>query len=149
MTTRRGWEDLRRAVYAREAGHCLLCAVRLAWDDWECHHRRLKSRQGRNELVNLVAVCHRCHGRIHREPTWSTARGLMVPSWAEPAIVPVYGYDPWTMATSWRLPSPLGGWDISGPLDWQELDDDRGEIRCNELPLTRQPNALGLAPEAS
>ena len=53
------------------------------------HHRQLRSRGGGDTVENLTAVCHRCHDWIHRHPKESTALGLMVSRWADPAEVPM------------------------------------------------------------
>lgn len=77
---------VRRAVWERSGGFCEVCGLPGAN---HLHHRRLRSQGGRHEPSNLLHVHWRCHERIHSRPALSYERGWMVPSWREPADVPV------------------------------------------------------------
>jgi len=79
-------------VLARAKGYCEACG--LPGDDFALHHRKLKSRGGKDEVANLIAVHHKCHNlgtfSIHLNPEKATMKGWMVPSWAEPAEYPLH-----------------------------------------------------------
>lgn len=55
----------------------------------QLHHRKLRSRGGKDTVANLVSVCHLCHGHIHGEVKQATALGLIVSTWADPEQVPL------------------------------------------------------------
>jgi len=86
-------KNLREAVYRRSGGYCERCGIPLNPDDWALHHRKLKSRGGKDEIVNLLALHHQCHNAgtssVHLKPLEATRRGLMVSSWSNPADIPV------------------------------------------------------------
>ena len=87
-------KKLREVTYRRSGGHCDACGVWMPPDRWECHHRQLRSRGGKDYIENFVALCGGCHHEaVHAHPKWATERGLMVPSWADPAEIPVRRYD--------------------------------------------------------
>ena len=87
-------KNIRQAVWARAQGRCEACGYLLLEDFWECHHRRLRSQQGKNELPNLVALCQPCHIRAHSErESWGVPGGWIVPSWASWAQTPVTLWD--------------------------------------------------------
>jgi 5-methylcytosine-specific restriction endonuclease McrA len=54
---------LRRGILAREAGRCANPRCDHRAD--HCHHIVLRSRGGRTEMANEVAVCVTCHALIH------------------------------------------------------------------------------------
>ena len=84
--------NLRETIYTRCSGYCERCGLPLQLD-FALHHRKLKSRGGKNTIQNLVALHHHCHnlgtGSVHLDPDEATRRGLMVPSWDDPALVPI------------------------------------------------------------
>jgi hypothetical protein len=57
------------------------------------HHRKLKSRGGKDSPANLISVHHKCHNlgtdSIHSNPAWAESKGFMVPSWKEPEEWPI------------------------------------------------------------
>lgn len=57
------------------------------------HHRKLRSQGGANDPENMITVCGSgttgCHGWIHAHPKLSREAGWIVPSWGDPADVPV------------------------------------------------------------
>jgi len=88
-------KKIAETVLARAKGYCEACG--LPGDDFALHHRKLKSRGGKDEVANLIAVHHKCHNlgtkSIHLNPTLATVKGWMVPSWAEPAEYPLHLHD--------------------------------------------------------
>lgn len=83
---------LRGLVYARSVGYCEKCGKQLG-ESWALHHRKLKSRGGKDEITNLLALHHECHNlatdSVHNNPAEATEKGHMVSSWANPAECPV------------------------------------------------------------
>lgn len=79
---------VRDAVSARAGGWCDWCGDPLGTHS-DKHHRKLRSRGVEHTIENLVDVHHGCHMWIHENPKEATARGFMVHSWEDPAIVPV------------------------------------------------------------
>lgn len=80
-------------VEQRAQGYCEACGkpeqVTMA-----LHHRKLKSRGGKDSVSNLMRVHHSCHnmstGSIHANPQWAEDKGYMVASWQEPHEVPMH-----------------------------------------------------------
>lgn len=86
----------RRLILDRDEGRCAWCGR--PWGDaLNIHHRMLRSQGGLGVPENGIALCGSgttgCHGAAHREVAWAREAGLIVPSWASPADVPV---------TTWR-----------------------------------------------
>jgi hypothetical protein len=83
-------------VVARAQGYCEACG-RPEQATMALHHRKLKSRGGKDSASNLIRVHHSCHnmstGSIHANPSWAEDRGLMVPSWKETTEYPLIGPD--------------------------------------------------------
>lgn len=85
--------DFARAlVYARCKGYCEKCGRQLP-DSWALHHRKLRSRGGKDEVCNFVALHHSCHNMatdsVHFNPTDAQNKGLMVASWENPLACPL------------------------------------------------------------
>ena len=61
------------------------------------HHRKLRSRGGKDTPSNLLWVHHGCHNldsdSIHARPAFATDKGWMVPSWREPNDWPLFKPD--------------------------------------------------------
>ena len=74
-------------VLERANNYCEVCGR--GGDNFALHHRKLKSRGGKDEVSNLIAVHHECHNlgtnSIHLNPKRATENGWMVPAWAEPS----------------------------------------------------------------
>ena len=87
----KAWAAVRRAVYERDGGLCVACGTWVPPDDFECHHRLLRSQGGKDNPGNLVTLHHECHDRAHRDRHWSRQRQLILrPSpGIDPASVPV------------------------------------------------------------
>lgn len=81
---------LRGQVWRRDGGQCVLCGLPVPRDDFECHHRQLRSRGGRDFHSNLITLHHECHRDVHAFPQWALENGFMVPTWASPAEWPVH-----------------------------------------------------------
>jgi len=85
--------DLMRAiVYSRCVGYCEKCGSQLG-DNWALHHRKLKSRGGKDEVSNFIALHHGCHNgdtdSVHFNPSISSDKGYMVGSWQDPTECPL------------------------------------------------------------
>jgi len=76
--------EISEAVYARD-GVCLSCARP---DARQVHHR-VRRRDGRHRLSVCIWLCLWCHGDVHANPAQSRMRGMIVPTWADPLVIPV------------------------------------------------------------
>jgi len=78
-------------VLKRAKGYCERCGK---MTDLALHHRKLKSRGGKDEVSNLVAICHPCHNlatdSIHLNPAKATLKGWMIPSYADTQMYPLH-----------------------------------------------------------
>jgi hypothetical protein len=85
-------DALREAVWVRASGSCERCGVTLG-NTFALHHRLLRSRGGRDELPNLVALHHHCHNlgtdSVHLNPRKATEDGFMVPTGHDPRAIPI------------------------------------------------------------
>ena len=106
---------LRAAVLGRAGGVCDICGIPLPVDDWECHHRRLRSQGGKDEPVNLLALHHSCHQRAHGNRDWARERGYIVHRGTVPAQRPV-----WRHGAAWQLPTPDSWAAASAPTNESE-----------------------------
>ena len=79
-------------VEQRAGNYCEACGG-LAQESMALHHRKLKSRGGKDTASNLIRVHHSCHNlgthSIHNNPEWANAKGFMVSSWDEPDKIPI------------------------------------------------------------
>lgn len=79
-------------VKSRAAGYCEYCDSP-AEESMALHHRKLKSRGGKDTVANLVLLHHGCHNlktnSIHLKPGMAEKRGYMVGSWQDPTEVPL------------------------------------------------------------
>jgi hypothetical protein len=87
------WTALREAVLARCQNYCELCGNALT-DTFALHHRKLKSRGGKDTIDNLVALHHACHNMgnnaVHLNVQKATVSGHMVPTYATPSEYPLH-----------------------------------------------------------
>ena len=78
-------------VLLRAGHYCEACGS--SGDNFALHHRKLKSRGGKDEPCNLIAVHHACHNlgtnSIHLKPAKATQLGQICPSWCEPDEYPL------------------------------------------------------------
>lgn len=56
------------------------------------HHRKLRSQGGTDDPVNILLVSPSLHRFIHDHPAESYAKGWLVRSWEDPAVVPVVSH---------------------------------------------------------
>jgi hypothetical protein len=86
---------VRELVLDRDGYHCLGCGVDVRTVRWySLQHRRARGVGGSNGPENLATVCGSatspgCHLLCEARDLEMTARGLYVPSWNDPADVPV------------------------------------------------------------
>jgi hypothetical protein len=82
---------IRERVWERSKGYCEMCGIPMDKQDFALHHRKLKSRGGKDTMSNLIALHHGCHNTrtdsIHLNPKWATEHGFMVSSWSDPENV--------------------------------------------------------------
>lgn len=85
-------KKIAQKVLDRAAGYCEKCGGGLG-EAYNLHHRKLKSRGGKDEVSNLIAVHNSCHiqhkDSIHDNPGHSERMGYMCPSWLSPADYPL------------------------------------------------------------
>ena len=78
-------------VQERANGYCEVCGG--VAQEAALHHRKLRSRGGKDEVCNLIWVHHKCHNlgtdSIHLNPEWAEDKGYMVPSWRAPHEMPM------------------------------------------------------------
>lgn len=79
------------AVKARAGNYCETCG-KAAQESMALHHRKLKSRGGKDSVANLIRIHHKCHNlgtkSIHMNPSSASLNGWMVGSHEEPCEVP-------------------------------------------------------------
>lgn len=83
------WDQLREALFARSGGRCEVGGCNLTDTGMHAHHRRLRSQDGRHELVNLIGVCPEHHRWVHDDVKGARDAGWIVSAWRDPALVPV------------------------------------------------------------
>lgn len=80
-----------KIVEERAGNYCEVCGGP-AHSSMALHHRKLKSRGGKDSASNLIRVHHGCHNlrsdSIHANPERSSQKGWMVGSWQQPHEVP-------------------------------------------------------------
>lgn len=82
-------KPIRDVVLARANGRCEACGGPSLFP--HLHHRKLRSHGGQHTPENLIACDWRCHHAIHNVIPRADAEawGLIVPSHADPADIPV------------------------------------------------------------
>jgi hypothetical protein len=84
------WRAVRLRVLERSGGLCECCGAGLNPLAFECHHRKFRSQGGTDDPRNLLALLRGCHRRVHLgDRVAAEAAGLVVPSHADPAAVPL------------------------------------------------------------
>lgn len=85
-------KQLVELVKKRAGGYCEICG-RVAQESMALHHRKLKSRGGKDEAANLLYLHHECHNLgtqgVHNQVAYATSKGWIVNSWADPLTTPV------------------------------------------------------------
>ena len=88
----RHWELLREQALSRCQGYCEKCG-RPVSDTFALHHRKLKSRGGKDAIDNLLVLHHECHNlgtnSVHLNVKEATEKGYMVPTHQDPSQYPV------------------------------------------------------------
>jgi hypothetical protein len=83
---------MREMVRVRCGGYCEKCGKPLT-ETWALHHRKLRSRGGKDTVSNLVALHHECHNTgtdsVHLNPSASNQAGLMVATWQDSEDTPL------------------------------------------------------------
>lgn len=84
-------KQLRAQLWWRCQGYCEKCETHIDQNNFAAHHRQLRSQGGKDDIQNLVALCHNCHNlgtkSIHLNPKHSYLTGWMVHGWQNPASV--------------------------------------------------------------
>lgn len=84
-------KQLRALLWWRSEGYCERCGTNIEQHNFAAHHRQLRSQGGKDEIQNLVALCHQCHNlgtkSVHLNPKDSYAKGWMVHNWQNPEDV--------------------------------------------------------------
>lgn len=84
--------NLRTRLWLRCNGYCERCGEALG-NSWAMHHRKLKSRGGKDEITNVLALSHACHNlstdSVHLSPAAATFKGHLVASWDDPSKIAV------------------------------------------------------------
>lgn len=82
----------RQALAERFNNVCPWCGLPLG-SAFAVHHRKLRKHGGTNDPHNLVALHHGCHNlhtrSVHLQPAAAYEWGYLVPSWDDPATVPL------------------------------------------------------------
>jgi 5-methylcytosine-specific restriction endonuclease McrA len=84
-------------VYERDNWQCAACGISVASGWKSVQHRVARGVSGSNELQNLVLLCGSattgCHLKCEQRDAEMHRRGFWLPSWENPAVVPVIRYD--------------------------------------------------------
>ena len=87
------WRGLKEKILARCQGYCEKCGFGLT-EDFALHHRKLRSRGGKDTIDNLVALHHKCHNlgtdSVHLNVRDATLTGFIVPRHADPSVYPLH-----------------------------------------------------------
>lgn len=81
-------EESRLAMRARSGGKCEARSRVCTGDAAHFHHRKSRSSKDQRP-VNGLHVCSACHEHMHSQVAKARMLGWIVPSWADPAEVPV------------------------------------------------------------
>lgn len=86
------WKSLRDLTLARCKGYCEFCGFALP-ENFALHHRKLRSRGGKDTIDNLIALHHECHNlntnSVHMNITKATKTGHIVPTHENPFEYPL------------------------------------------------------------
>lgn len=87
------WQSLRELILARCKGYCEFCGLALS-ENFALHHRKLRSRGGKDTIDNLVALHHECHNlgtnSVHMNIKKATDTGHIVPTRQNPFEYPLH-----------------------------------------------------------
>lgn len=93
-------QQVRIVAHERQGGMCAACWSGVMIDDAHAHHRMRRRDLGwcPCNVVLLHPLCHVLDERsVHQRPEWARERGLIVPTWGEPADVPLWVRWPWRL----------------------------------------------------
>jgi 5-methylcytosine-specific restriction endonuclease McrA len=60
-----GYRDLHHQVLERDGWRCQACG---SMQHLQVHHLKSRTQTGSDVEQNLIALCARCHERLHRKP---------------------------------------------------------------------------------
>lgn len=84
-------KKLVRLIEERAGNYCEVCGGP-ALPSMALHHRKLRSRGGKDTPANIIRIHHGCHNlrsdSIHLNPEKASHKGWMIGSWQEPSQVP-------------------------------------------------------------
>lgn len=109
------WVALREQAYVRADYRCERCGKhrdQAFGGVLDGHHRKLRSRGGKDELSNIAVLCRVCHEWVHGHPGTATGLGYIVPSRAVPARRAMQLHD-----KSWVLLADDGTYAWRGPTE--------------------------------
>lgn len=107
------WFEANLLLQRRAGVVCECCHLRLG-ATYERHHRQ-RRRDGGDRLANLLILRPECHAYWTAHPAEAMARGIIVPTHADPAEIPVL----------WRS------------VEWSLLDDSGARSRLGLDPAYR------------
>ena len=81
--------ELRPILWKRCGGHCERCVRTLDFETFDAHHRKFRSRGGKDEIVNLVALCGECHFWAHSKGREAGPAGFAVLASQDPGTIPI------------------------------------------------------------
>lgn len=84
--------ELRPTLWGRCGGRCERCGRSLEFETFDAHHRKYRSRGGKDEIVNLVALCPECHFWAHSHGREAGPAGFSVQASQDPGAIPVQVY---------------------------------------------------------
>jgi hypothetical protein len=86
------WVELRERVLMRCGGYCEKCGGGLE-ESFALHHRKLKSRGGKDTIDNLLALHHQCHNlgtnSVHLNVKIAEENGWIISAYKNPSECPV------------------------------------------------------------
>lgn len=105
------WDAATVTLYARFRGICECCGDRCDVGQVERHHRQ-RRRDGGDRISNILMLRPGCHKHWTEHPAEAISRGIIVPTWKDPASVPVL----------WR------------GREWSMLDDHGSRLTMTDVP---------------
>lgn len=83
------YPEARKAALWRAGGLCEGCGRRIDLDRMHFHHRKARAHGRDDSPTNALALDFRCHNWAHAHVTEARDLGWIVPSWGDPAHIPV------------------------------------------------------------
>lgn len=89
-------KEIVEIVQERAGSYCEVCGG-VTEESMALHHRKLKSRGGKDSVANLIWIHHGCHNlktdSIHLNPEMAERKGWIIASWQEPEETPFFKPD--------------------------------------------------------